>query len=79
MVNLSFYPVCDEFFAVTPTEYDRSNFVDKSAPRVPEQSLQTKLILRIANWSLFSSHLRRSKPEPVTRPFLVSTVMFHTV
>ena len=29
--------------------------------------------------SLVSSHLRRSKPEPVTGPFLVSTVTFHTV
>ena len=28
---------------------------------------------------LFSSHLRRSKPEPVTGPFLASTVTFHTV
>ena len=27
----------------------------------------------------FSSHLRWSKPEPVTGSFLISNVMFHTV
>ena len=34
----------------------------------------------VCNFELvFSSHLRQSKPEPVTGTFLVSTVTFHTV
>ena len=50
MVNVSLYSVFDEFLLPCgTTEFDCSNFVDKSPRRVSEQSRQTKLILRTAN------------------------------
>ena len=51
MVNVSFYPVCDKFVAMRHHGVQLLKLCWEINPRVSQQSGQTKLILRTANWN----------------------------